>query len=64
MVEYLKGTPDLHLVLSMNIGIPVAKWFVDASFAAHSDFKSHTGSCLMLGDDAVVSSSSKQKLNT
>ena len=64
MVEYLKGTPDLHLVLSMNSGIPVAKWFVDAGFVVHGDFKSHTGSCLMLGDDAVISSSSKQKLNT
>ena len=64
MVEYLKGTPDLHLVLSMNSGIPVAKWFIDADFVVHGDFKSHTGSCLMLGDDAVISSSSKQKLNT
>ena len=38
---------------------------MDASFAVHPDFRSHTGAVMKLGNDgAAISSSSKQKLNT
>jgi hypothetical protein len=39
---------------------------VDASFAVHPDFKSHTGAAMHFGDGdgAVQSVSRKQKLNT
>jgi hypothetical protein len=42
------------------------KWYVDASFAVHPDYKSHTGATMSYGDgDGVVQSiSRKQKLNT
>lgn len=63
MVDCLKGTPELHLTLRMQRGVSVAKLFVDASFAVHDDFRSHTGSCLILEEGAVISKSSKQKLN-
>jgi hypothetical protein len=42
------------------------KWYVDASFAVHPDFKSHTGTAMNFedGTGAVQSISRKQKLNT
>ena len=40
------------------------KWYVDASFAVHPDFKSHTGAILTMGEGTLQSMSSKQKLNT
>ena len=44
----------------------IIKWYVDASFAVYSDFKSHTGAVMMFDDakGAVQSISRKQKLNT
>ncbi len=40
------------------------KWYADASFAVHKDYKSHMGGVMSLGQGAVISRSSKQKLNT
>jgi hypothetical protein len=45
---------DLHLV----------RWHIDAAFAVHPDFKSHTGGVMTYGGGAVQSISRKQKLNT
>jgi hypothetical protein len=42
----------------------VVKWHVDASFAVHPDFKSHTGGVMTFGEGAIQSISRKQKLNT
>ena len=42
----------------------VLKWYVDASFGTHPDFKSHTGAMMTFGSGAVQSLSRKQKLNT
>ena len=39
-------------------------WNIDASFAAHPDYKSYTGACLTLGHGSVLSISAKQKINT
>jgi hypothetical protein len=39
-------------------------WSVDASFAIHNDMRSHTGALLSLGQGALMSMSSKQKINT
>ncbi len=36
--------------------------YVDASYAAHPDGKSHTGATISIGGVAVYSKSSKQKL--
>ena len=42
----------------------VVKWFIDASFAVHPDFKSHSGSVMTLGTGAIQAASKKQQLNT
>jgi hypothetical protein len=43
--------------------VRVVKWYVDASFAVHPDFKSHTGAMMMLGKGAMQSIARKQKMN-
>jgi hypothetical protein len=63
LLQYLNGTRQDVLVLGID-DIAVVKWFVDASFAVHPDFKSHTGACATLGTGAPISMSRKQKLNT
>jgi hypothetical protein len=40
------------------------KTWVDASYAVHNDMKSHTGGVVLFGRGAIMSKSSKQKLNT
>ena len=39
------------------------QWHVDASFAVHNDFKSHTGITMTLGKGTITSVSTKQKAN-
>ncbi len=39
-------------------------WYVDASFAVHSNMRGHTGGGLTLGRRFPISVSTKQKLNT
>ena len=39
-------------------------WHVDASFAVHPDMKSHTGAIFTLGKGSIISSSTKQKVNS
>ena len=36
---------------------------MDASFAVHPDYRSHTGSIMTMGNGAIQSGSTKQKLN-
>ena len=47
-------------------GVPILKWYMDASFSVHEDFRSHTGGDLKPseGDGALISGSMRQKLNT
>ena len=39
-------------------------WSIDASFAIHTDMKSHTGYCLTLGTGSPISGSQSQKITT
>ena len=66
LVDYLKSTKHLHLHLKLEDGMSVATWFIDASFATHHDFRSHTGGILKFGDDGggFINLSTRQKLNT
>ena len=66
LVDYLKGTRDMHLRLKMEEGLSVATWFIDASFACHDDFRSQTGGILKFAEDSggFISISTRQKLNT
>ena len=63
VAKYLRGTKKLCLTLGID-NIRVLKWMVDASYAVHDDFKSHTGGCLMWGRGSPISMSQKQKLNS
>jgi len=42
----------------------VIRWWVDASFAVHHDYRSHTGATMSMGGGCPISMSSKQKINT
>jgi hypothetical protein len=42
----------------------IMRTWVDASYAVHGDMKSHTGGVVSFGRGAVMSKSSKQRLNT
>ena len=63
LMEYLNGTKELMLRLWAD-DLRVVKWYVDASFAVHPDYRSHTGAAMTLGEGAVIGLSKKQKLNT
>jgi hypothetical protein len=65
LMKYLNGTRELKLTLSAD-NLHCIKWYVDANFAVHPDYKSHTGATMSYGDGdgAVQSISRKQKLNT
>jgi len=63
LMKYLNGTKEKVLILRAD-NMRVIKWFVDASFAVHSDFKSHTGAVMTFGGGAIQSLLRKQKLNT
>ena len=62
MMKYLNGTQDERLTLRVD-DLRVVKWYVDASFAVHPDFKSHTGAVMTMGKGAIQSIARKQKLN-
>jgi hypothetical protein len=63
VLEYLNGTLDECLILGADDITRMNTW-VDASYAVHKDMKSHTGGAVSFGRGAVMSKSSKQKLNT
>ena len=39
-------------------------WWINASFAVHHQYKSHTGATISLGKRSVISLSTKQNINT
>ena len=61
--RHLRATIFLPLCLGWD-GTGHIYWSVDASFGVHPDMKSHTGGVMYLGTGAVISMSTKQKLNT
>jgi hypothetical protein len=63
MMRYLNGTREDVLTLSVD-DPHIIKWHVDASFAVHPDFRSHTGGVMTYGQGACQSISRKQRLNT
>ena len=65
LVRYIGATREKGVVLMPGAtGISV-KLFVDASYGVHHDGKSHTGSCIVIGDlGAVHCRSSKQLIVT
>ncbi len=63
LIEYLRGTVKLPLILGSN-SRGVLNWYVDASFAVHANMRGHTGGGLTMGIGFPIVSSTKQKLNT
>jgi hypothetical protein len=62
VLEYLRVTLDNFLMFGAdNLGI--MRTWVDASYTVHKDMKSQTGGIVLFGRGAVLSKSSKQKLN-
>ena len=62
-MKYLVGTQELCLTLKTD-KTSIIKWYVDAAFAVHSDFKLPTGKKLTTGRGSIISMSQKQKLYT
>ena len=59
LLKFCNGTRKDKLTLSAD-DLHVIKWYVDASFAIHPDFKSHTGGVMTYGKGAMQSLSKKQ----
>ena len=65
LVRYIHGTRDSGVVLRPGAAGISVRLFVDASYGVHSDGRSHTGSCVVIGDvGAVHCRSSKQLIVT
>ena len=62
MMEYLKATSKMALKLRAD-DLQVVKWYVDASFAVHPDYRSHTSAVMTLDEGSIIAMSKKQKLN-
>ena len=63
LMLFLHSTKMDKLILSAE-DLHIIRWWIDASFAVHPDFKSHTGAAMSFGLGAAISGSNKQKLNT
>ena len=63
MMKFLKQTVKDQLTLRAN-GSGELCWYVDASFAVHPDYRSHTGAVMTMGSGAISSISCKQGMNT
>ena len=63
LMQFLKTTQDDVLTLKGN-GTNVIKWYLNAAFAVHPNYKSHTGATMTHGRGAIQSISTKQKSNT
>jgi hypothetical protein len=63
LLEYISGSlADTFTLGADDLG-RLRTW-IDASYAVHPDFKSHTGGAISFGRGALVCKSTKQKLNT
>jgi hypothetical protein len=63
MMKFLNQTKKDVLTLRAD-GTGTIKWYTDAAFAVHPDFRSHTGSAMTMGQGAITSISKKQGMNT
>ena len=60
-LRYLNSTQELGINIDVHKNIHVVA-YIDASFAVHKDFKSHTGAIISLGSGPVWTKSTKQRL--
>jgi hypothetical protein len=59
LMYYLNGSQNEVLFLAAD-DLHVVKCYVDASFAVHRDFRSHTGGAMTYGTGVPISVSKKQ----
>ena len=62
-IRYLYGTKNRELKVGAN-DMTWMNIFIDAAHCVHPDMKSHTGGCIFFGRGAIMSKSTKQRLNT
>jgi hypothetical protein len=63
LLQYINATSTMGMVLEATKSLQLLA-YIDASFAVHHDYKSHTGGILSLGAGPVFAKSTRQKLNT
>ena len=63
VLSYLKGSLDITLTLVCD-KIDKLTWFIDGSYASHTDIKGQSGAVLTTGNCSVLFKCSKQKVNT
>ena len=61
--QYINATIHMELTLGVD-SLNNLNWFIDSAHQVHEDCKWHTGEELTLGQGAVISKSSGQKMNT
>jgi Reverse transcriptase (RNA-dependent DNA polymerase) len=68
LIRYIRGTREMGMLLWPGVSgifFRAPHLFVDASYGVHVDGRSHTGSCVVIGDlGAVHCRSSKQQIVT
>ena len=64
VLNYLKGTRYLKLILGADAMNFTIHWYIDGSHQIHEDCRGQMGSLVTFGAGAVSSSSNKQKCNT
>ena len=62
MLQYLQGTVDMPLTLSID-NLSIIKTWVDAGYGVHRDMRSQTGGAIMMGKGVLHAKSGKQKIN-
>jgi hypothetical protein len=61
LIRYIRGTREMGMLLRPGASGIRVHLFVDASYGVHADGRSHTGSCVVIGDlGAVHCRSAKQ----
>ena len=63
LMQYLRNTTEMPMTLRAD-GTNIVKWWVDVSYAVHTDMRSQTGGTMSVGKGAIISTSIKKKMNT
>ena len=54
VIQYIRSTINMQLILRAD-NQKIVKWWVEASYAMHMDFWSHTEATMYLGWGSVIS---------
>ena len=63
VIKYLRGTKSIGMILEADKQLAVMA-YVDASYAVHDNYRSHTGTVIGIGRGPVFCKSTTQKINT